>query len=97
MRDPHFEHVLQSAPDLLNIVPYFDLGDVLITFPDSSNVLLQIAFGDPFYHDEHLVVLNKTFDVMRDVMMLQFFHELDFFDAVIPLFHIIHVKYFQEL
>ena len=32
---------------------------------------------------------------MRDIFMLQFFHEFDFFDAVIPLFDIVHIKYFQ--
>lgn len=59
------------------------------------NIIFEIAFFGPFDGDEHLVVLNETLQILGYVLMLQLFHQFHFLNAIISLFYVIDIKYFE--
>jgi hypothetical protein len=94
---PLIQKMLESTRDLHRILPNFQLWNITIGLPLTAYKFFQISVLGPFDGDKHFVVLDEALNVPSDVLMLQFFHQLHLLDAIVPLLHIVHVEYFEEL
>lgn len=96
MHDPHLEHVPKSTGDLQDVRPNFDLRDELVRLSNLLDVVLEVSFFGPLNCNEHLIILNETFQVFRYVSVLQLFHELHLLYAIVSLFDVVDIEYLEQ-
>ena len=85
-------HVFECTGNLLHEVPdgrFVKLQIFALFFFDE---FFQIALFGPFGDDDELVVVDEGIDVLDDMGMVQFFHDVDLSEALLALPLVGHIE-----
>ena len=92
MHNSFLMHVLECTSNLLHEIPdsrFVKLQILTLFFFDK---FFQIALLGPLCDDDKLVVVDERVDVLDDMGVVQFFHDVDLSEAFLTLTLVSHIK-----
>ena len=85
-------HVLECTSNLLHEIPDGRLVKLQILALFFFDKFFQIALLGPLSDDDKFVVVDEGIDVLDDMGMVQFFHDVDLSEAFLTLPLVGHVE-----
>lgn len=92
MHDTFFVHVLEGARDLFHVCPdrgFIELQFIALFLLDE---FFEVSSLCPFCDDNEFIVVDEGVDILYDVGVIQFFHDIDLPEAFFPLSLVGHVE-----